>query len=553
MKNNKLILLTSLFLLLGVTGCSTGGTSSSSNENSSSSQLSSENPSSESSISEESSSKEEELKETTIFLVGDSTVCSFNDSTYFYPRYGYGTQIGNYYNDLVTVKNLALSGRSSKNFPIEDNYQVLQNEISEGDYLIIGFGHNDEKSDDPGRFTDASKPSSDPESFGWHLNTYYVQIALQKGAIPILCTPIVRASTSSNYEGSNGHITGTGNYAQAILDLAQEQNITSIDLTSLTKNLYTELGYDEAIYFHAMTQGVKDGDNVVPNTNSVDTTHLNIYGAKMVSYLFTTALKETDCSLKNYIDNDKLVEPTKENDLVSNPDYVVSDYAAPDLTNYAAPDHLSTTSEGWYGTGFGDTGGKPESNGYIAKETSTGVFQVGNANGKGKFSSTTDGFAFAFRQVDASKNFTLTASAKVLSGTATNQAGWGLMLRDDAYLPKDDKSIISNYVTAGLLANSNDTMNALFYRENAVLNKGDHKVQAMYEVNDTAELSIVRLGQRVTVTVVYENVTYTMDHIDFDFNAKDKDYMYVGMFANRGTVIEFSNVTFEITGDSMGA
>ena len=29
--------------------------------------------------------------------------------------------------------------------------------------------------------------------------------------------------------------------------------------------------------------------------------------------------------------------------------------------------------------------------------------------------------------------------------------------------------------------------------------------------------------------------------------------MYVGMFANRGTVVEFTNLTFEITGESQGA
>ena len=48
-----------------------------------------------------------ELPETTMYLVGDSTVASFADS-YFYPRYGYGTQIANYLSEKVTVKNLAL-------------------------------------------------------------------------------------------------------------------------------------------------------------------------------------------------------------------------------------------------------------------------------------------------------------------------------------------------------------------------------------------------------------------------------------------------------------
>ena len=48
-----------------------------------------------------------------LYLVGDSTVASFNDYTYFYPRFGYGTKLQDYFNN-VEVINLALSGRSSK-------------------------------------------------------------------------------------------------------------------------------------------------------------------------------------------------------------------------------------------------------------------------------------------------------------------------------------------------------------------------------------------------------------------------------------------------------
>jgi hypothetical protein len=81
--------------------------------------------------------------------IGDSTVCGFNDP-YYYPRYGYGTQVGKYLDSSVTVNNLALSGRSSKSFidPTDNpNYAVLTSSIKAGDYLIIGFGHNDEKAD----------------------------------------------------------------------------------------------------------------------------------------------------------------------------------------------------------------------------------------------------------------------------------------------------------------------------------------------------------------------------------------------------------------------
>ena len=50
-----------------------------------------------------------------------------------------------------------------------------------------------------------------------------------------------------------------------------------------------------------------------------------------------------------------------------------------------------------------------------------------------------------------------------------------------------------------------------------------------------------------------KNKTYTKTYTDYDFQAIDNGYMYVGMFANRGTVIECTNVVFEITGESQGA
>ena len=46
----------------------------------------------------------------------------------------------------------------------------------------------------------------------------------------------------------------------------------------------------------------------------------------------------------------------------------------------------------------------------------------------------------------------------------------------------------------------------------------------------------------------YEHVFY-----DFDVLAIDKDFMYIGMFATRGSVVKFNNVKFELTGVSLGA
>ena len=497
----------------------------------------------------------EVLNPTTIYLVGDSTVCGFSDG-YYYPRYGYGTQLANYLDPLASVVNLALSGRSSKSFIEEANYETLKSSLKEGDYLIIGFGHNDEKSDDEARFTDASKAYTDETSFGYYLYNYYIKLALDAGATPILCTPVVRAKTNDDYSGNEGHVTPTGDYAQAIRDLGSETGVSVVDLTAITKAEYSSKGYEVAKLYHAVTVGMlaEDGVTVVPNWGSIDKTHLNIYGAKFVSYNLAKELKNIDGIGRYVLEN--ITAPT-EADLVANPAYVYSDYEAPDLGAYNPVDHFSTITDGWYGTAFGDTGGDPvsTSNGYIAKETEAGVFQVGqhleSGSNKGKFSSSADGFAFLFTQIEADKNFRISVSGTIIYTASTKQAGFGLMLRDDIYLPIKDASIVSNYVTAGILCEA-DSANALFLRENSTLAKGQ-SFGALPVVGEVYTMSIERVGQSVTVTVSLGEKTVSTTHYDFDFLAKDNGFMYVGMFANRGTVVEFTDVQFEITGTSQGA
>lgn len=496
-----------------------------------------------------------DLPQTNLYVVGDSTLASFSDA-YFYPRYGYATQLDPYLYDSVNIVNLALSGRSSKSFIAEANYQTLKSSIKAGDYLLIGFGHNDEKSEDAERFTDGSKDITDETSFKYYLYTYYVKLALDAGATPILATPIVRANPNDDYEGSSGHVTSTGDYRKAIVELGEAYDVMVVDLTTITADEYTKLGYSEALYFHAITVGKydTDGKTIIPELSTVDKTHVNIYGARFIAHKLCEVLKNSTCELGKYVHSLNYA-PTKANTLVPNPDYKVVSYTAPDLSTYEAPDHFKTITEGWYGTAFGDTGGSPASagNGYKALEETVGIFTVGQTAGsnKGKITSSSDGFAFLFRQVEASKNFKVTVEVKVIKTASVNQAGFGLMLRDDVYLNEQNSSILSNYVAAGMLCGSSN-MNILFNRENKTLNKGSNTA-ALYAVDDTATLSIERVGQVVKTTVVYKGQTYTETYTDYDFQAIDNGYMYVGMFANRGTVIECTNVVFEITGESQGA
>lgn len=506
----------------------------------------------------------------TVWMVGDSTMCEYAasaDASYIYKRYGYGTQMHNYFSNKATIKNLALSGRTTTSFKNEENYSTLTSNIKEGDYLIIGFAHNDQK-------------IMSTEQLKTNLKNDYIEVAKEKGATPILATPIVRANSSNDYNGSSGHITNDGDYAQAVRDLATQENVTLIDLTATTKAKYIEIGYEEAVNYHAIINGkyAEDGKTIVPDYATTDTTHLNVYGAKEVAYMFATELKKTTSKLASYVLDD-ITEPTKANDLPEIPsNYVVPVYEQPDLVAYknlidngedvinattGETEHKSydsmykTTSEGWYGTAFGDIGGDPKSisNENFAKEVSEGVFHVGNATKeKGKLANGGDGICMVFSQIPATKNFTISASAKVLTTGDVKQAGFGLMVRDDIRLLENAKTYgQGNYLAAGFIVDGNfANTNVIFSRSSATaITKSDNVLPCpAYAVNDTAELTITRENNVFTVTVVFKGQTYTETKSYYDFQANltiiDKDYMYVGMFANRKTSIEFTNVQLTI-------
>lgn len=136
------------------------------------------------------------------------------------------------------------------------------------------------------------------------------------------------------------------------------------------------MGYDEARFLHAMPSKYNDG-SIVPSVDGVDGTHLNIYGAKTVSYQIANALSTSNCKLGRYV-LENITQPTKENDVVKWKNAYASVYDVPDFLNYEVPSHFVTLSEGWFGTKIGDCGGEPSSSlsGYIAKETESGVFKV---------------------------------------------------------------------------------------------------------------------------------------------------------------------------------
>ncbi len=524
------------------------------------------------------------LTATTVYFVGDSTVCEF-DEALFYQRVGYGTaSVFKEFlaSDVVTVKDYAISGRSSKSFITEDNYATVKNNISAGDYLIIGFGHNDEKVEDAARGTYPDLPESDPTSFKYYLYNYYIKLAQDKGATPILCTPITRLDANNEYTGSQQtHITSAGDYPKAIREVAAAHDCDVIDLTAWSIDKWKTLGYDEAKKFHSVTAG---NSQTEPNWASVDTTHINIFGAKTVDYYICQQLKALNNSLGLYV-KDNLTEPTEANDLVEDSDYTYVPYEALDWTTYEPVDQFKTITANWYGTAFGDTGGDPGvndegaiKNGYVAYEQSAGTFVVGQYSGKtdssaestigytgtdsykGKISGSTQGFAFLFTPVSTSRNFTITAQFTVTAqggytttagaNTALKQDGFGLMLSDTAYVPTNNKGICDYVVTASIQGNGTGSSIFNWARQSAAAIDKATTGSVNFKVGDTGTATLQRVGQIYYCTFTLNGASYTTTYTDYYFNIRDIDYYYVGMFGTRGSVATWTNVVLTDDGDA---
>ncbi|WP_243735045.1 pectinesterase family protein [Paenibacillus turpanensis] len=481
----------------------------------------------------------------TIWIVGDSTVSSFSDH-YYYPRYGWGTQIGNYLDGSFHIQNIALSGRSSKSYTLDPEYQTLRNGMKSGDYLIIGFGHNDEKAEAE-RYTNPNGTYLDSGSFANSLYENYIKPAQAAGTKVILSTPIVRRTDSGVWSNSNLHITGTsgafegGDYAQAIRDLGTALQVPVVDMTTLTKALYDELGPAETLYLHAWTSS---------KPVSVDNTHTNIWGGKYNAFLVTKTIKELGVSgLSEHVID--AAAPTKADTLVSNPDYQDAPYTGELPQSSLWPDHGI-----WKGTVFGDVGGTPSSENQTLETDGDGNMHISVANNKGKIAGSSDGIAMYYYKVPANSTFTLTAKAKLNRFELNDQVSFGLMVRDAMFIDSYTKDAVGDYVAAAPLKLTKAAAGGFwnsFARKSGVLTQGGTAVNPI-AAGDTVELRIE--GTADGYMAKFGNEAAVTGGFDFKLTSIDPDYVYVGMFAARNADVTFSDIKLlvdgvEVTGDDV--
>ena len=498
-----------------------------------------------------------EAAKATIWVVGDSTVSAFDDS-YYLPREGYGEEIANYFN--ADVYNLAVSGASSKDFTGMSSYNTLMNgsdtvpalgDASGDKFLIIGFGHNDEKTE-PARYTNPNGDYKTEGSFANSLYVNYIQPALERGVIPVVCTPIARLTnenTKASYDSASGHKTQTvtigdtvyegGYYAQAIRDMCSELHLICVDLTDATINENITMG-KKAQYTHSFT-GAKEGKkgNLVPT--GLDLTHTNSYGAKLNAWLIDQLTIDTP--LGAYSKHKE--KPTYKQFYgdAANPDYVPSSYVSPTENSTLWPAFTDANGTVWNGSVFGNVGGNDKISGGDFTATVDGQnITLGVTNNRGKIASTVDGLMMYYVKLPAGTNFTLTAKATVNSLAKNNQVSFGLMARDEMYVDTSISDPIGDYVAVG--TRNQGAINC-FGRKSGELYDGP-AATVKYGAGDTVDLKLI--GTADGFTLIYGDNETASTGFDYALTAIDSDYIYVGFYVARNANVTFSDIQLTTNG-----
>jgi lysophospholipase L1-like esterase len=221
----------------------------------------------------------------TIYLLGDSTVCDQP----LEPYNSWGQMLPRFFKPGVAIANNAESGESLRSSLSAHRLDKVLSTMKVGDYLIIQYGHNDEKEKGAGigAFT----------TYKADLKTFVVE-ARKRGGIPVLVTPVQRRTFDEAGKITNSH----GDYPEAVRQVAREENVPLIDLNAMSKLFYEAMGPEKS------KLAFKDGDG----------THHNNYGSYELAKCIVAGIKAARLGIATFLLNDTPVfDPSRPDPIAS--------------------------------------------------------------------------------------------------------------------------------------------------------------------------------------------------------------------------------------------
>ncbi len=224
-----------------------------------------------------------EKKKIKIWLIGDSTMSIKEKKAW--PETGWGMPFANFWDSTVTVENRAKNGRSTRSFMTEGLWKSVTDELAEGDYVFIQFGHNDE--------VPTKKTATTPEEFKTNLIKYITETSNKK-AIPVLLTSVARRKFDSTGKLESTHEA----YSAITRTVAKETNVLFIDIDKKSQALLQDIGVEGSSY---LFNQLKPGEHPNYPDGVEDNTHFSELGARKIAQLVLSEIRNLKIELAERI------------------------------------------------------------------------------------------------------------------------------------------------------------------------------------------------------------------------------------------------------------
>lgn len=239
----------------------------------------------------------------TVFICSDSTACEYVSAIYE-PRTGWGQKLGALL-DGATVNNIAVSGMSSRSFFFDENAagdkgraNTLNTSLSEGDIVLVQFGHNDEEAGLSAKRTVNVNSDGTVDTTKSNSYTAYLQMIVDMAAAK---------NASVVFVTSPSKLNGGPSAAPSLMkSLAESIALPVVDLNSASSSVYSKLreeSKEPKYYFMYWTSDTKDafitahgslGTYYSSKESNTDGTHFNAEGADMIAHLFAGCVDKTN-------------------------------------------------------------------------------------------------------------------------------------------------------------------------------------------------------------------------------------------------------------------